>query len=159
MTLITFSLAMNCKESDLWFNAMKDEINYMAMNGVWDPVILPNRAKTIGCKMVYKTKKDSLGNIEIYKAILLAKGFTQKEGIDYKETFSPISKKDSFRIILALVAHFDFELQQMDVKIAFLNGELEEEVYMKQPEGFSSSQGEHLVCKLKKSIYGLKQAS
>ena len=90
---------------------------------------------------------------------LVAKGFTQKEGIDYKETFSPISKKDSIRIILALVAHFDLELQQMDVKTAFLNGDLEDEVYMKQPEGFSSREGEHLVFKLKKSMYGLKQAS
>ena len=109
--------------------------------------------------MVYKTKKNSLGNIERYKARLVAKEFTQKEGIDYTETFSLVSKKDSLHIILALVTHFDFELQQMDVKTTFLNGELEEEVYMKQPEGFSSCKGEHLVCKLKKSIYGLKQAS
>ena len=94
-----------------------------------------------------------MGNIERYKARLVAKGFTQKEGIDYKDTFSLVSKKDSLRIILALVAHFDFELQQMDVKTAFLNGKLEEEVYMKQHKGFSFSQGEHLVCKLKKSIY------
>ena len=133
-------------------------MNSMATNGVWDLVILPNGAKTIGCKWVYKIKKDSLGNIERYKARLVAKGFTQKKGIDYKEIFSPVSKKDSLHIILALVAHFDFELQQMDVKITFLNRELEEEVYMKQPKGFSSSQGE-LVYKLKKSIYGLKQAS
>ena len=100
-----------------------------------------------------------MGNIERYKTRLVAKGFTQKEGIDYKETFSPVSKKDSLRIIMTLVAHFDLELQKMDVKTAFLNGNLEEEVYMKQPEGFSCSSGEHLVCKLKKSIYGLKQAS
>ena len=100
-----------------------------------------------------------MGNIEIYKARLVAKGFTQKKEIDYKETFSPVSKKDSLHTILALVAYFDFEVQQMDVKTTFLNGELEEEVHMKQLEGFSSSQGEHLVCKLKKSIYGLKQAS
>lgn len=100
-----------------------------------------------------------MGNIERYKARLVAKGFTQKEGIDYTETFSPVSKKDSLCVIMALVAHFDLELQQMDVKTAFLNGDLEEEVYMKQPEGFPSSDGEQLVCKLKKSLYGLKQAS
>ena len=155
----SFSQAMNCKELELWYNAMKEEMNSMKSNGVWDLVELPNGVKAIGCKWVFKTKKDSLGNIERYKARLVAKGFTQKEGIDYTETFSPVSKKDSLRIILALVAHFDLELQQMDVKTAFLNGDLEEEVYMKQPEGFPSSDGEHLVCKLKKSIYGLKQAS
>ncbi|RVW72857.1 Retrovirus-related Pol polyprotein from transposon TNT 1-94 [Vitis vinifera] len=124
----SFSQAMNCKESELWYNAMKDEMSSMKCNDVWDLVELPNGAKTIGCKWVFKTKKDSLGNIERYKAKLVAKGFTQKEGIDYTETFSPVSKKDSLRIILALVAHFDLELQQMDVKTAFLNGELEEEV-------------------------------
>ncbi|KAK9113689.1 hypothetical protein Syun_020486 [Stephania yunnanensis] len=129
----TFSQAMNCAESELWYDAMNDEMNSMSSNDVWDLVELPKGAKAIGCKWIFKTKKDSLGNIERYKARLVAKGFTQKEGIDYKETFSPVSKKDSLRIILALVAHFDFELQQMDVKTAFLNGQLEEEVYMKQP--------------------------
>lgn len=138
---------------------MKDEMDSMASNGVWDLIELPNGVKAIGCKWVYKLKRDSLGNIERYKARLVAKGFTQKEGIDYKETFSPVSKKDSFRIIMALVAHFNLELHQMDVKTAFLNGDLEEEVYMKQPEGFFSSKGEQLVCKLKESIYGLKQVS
>ncbi|KAL5824162.1 hypothetical protein ACOSQ3_020225 [Xanthoceras sorbifolium] len=155
----SFSQAMSCKESKLWYNAMIDEMSSMKSNKVWDLVELPNGAKAIGCKWVFKTKKDSLGNIERYKARLVAKGFTQKEGIDYTETFSPVSKKDSLRVILALVAQFDFELQQMDVKTAFLNGDLEDEVYMKQPEGFPSSDGEQLVCKLKKSIYGLKQAS
>ncbi|KAL6315561.1 hypothetical protein AAG906_000865 [Vitis piasezkii] len=154
-----FSQAISCKESNLWYDAMKDEMNSMASNGVWNLVKLLDGAKVIGCKWVFKTKKDSLGNIERYKARLVAKGFTQNEGIDYKETFSLVSKKDSLRIIMTLVAHFDLELQQMDVKMTFLNGNLEKEVYMKQPEGFSSSGGEHLVCKLKKSIYGLKQAS
>ncbi|RVW50569.1 Retrovirus-related Pol polyprotein from transposon TNT 1-94 [Vitis vinifera] len=132
----SFSQAMSCKESELWYNAMKDEMSSMRCNDVWDLVELLNGVKTIGCKWVFKTKKDSSGNIERYKARLVAKGFTQKEGIDYTETFSPVSKKDSLRIILALVAHFDLELQQMDVKTTFLNGELDEEVYMKQPEGF-----------------------
>ena len=86
----------------------------------------------------------------------MAKDFTQKWGIDYKETFSPVSKKDSLRIIMALVAHYDLELHQMDVKTAFLNGSLEEEVYIDQLEGFSIEGKEHLACKLKKSIYGLK---
>ena len=99
---------------------------------------MPQGAKAIGCKWVYKTKRDSLGNIERYKARLVAKGFTQKEGIDYKDSFSLVSKKYSLHIILALVAHFDLELQQMDVKKAFLNGDLEDEVYMKQPDDFSS---------------------
>ena len=109
--------------------------------------------------MGLQDKERFIGQHWKYKARLVAKGFTQKEGIDYQETFSPISKKDSLRVIMTLVAHFDLELQKMDVKTKFLNGNLEEEVYMKQPEGFSSNGGEHLVCKLKKSIYGLKQAS
>ena len=145
---------MSCKESKLWYNAMKDEMSSMRCNDVWNLVELPYGAKVIGCKWVFKTKKDSLGNIERCKARLVAKRFTQKEGIDYTKTFSPVSKKDSLRIILALVAHFNLELQQMDVTTTFLNGKPDDEVYMKQPEGFPSSDGEQLVCKLKKSIYG-----
>jgi hypothetical protein len=155
----SFSQAMSCKESELWYDAMKEEMNSIKSNEVWDLVELPNGAKAIGCKWVFKTKKDSLGNIERYKARLVAKGFTHKKGIDYTETFSPVSKKDSLHVIMALVAHFDLELQQMDVKMTFLNRDLEEEVYMKQPKGFPSSDGEQLVCKLKKSLYNLKQAS
>ena len=84
----------------------------MASNEVWNLVEFPDGAKAIRCKWVFKTKKDSLGNIERYKARLIAKGFTQNEGIDYKETFSPVSKKDSLRIIMTLVAHFDLELNK-----------------------------------------------
>ena len=155
----TFSQAMSSKESNSWYSAMKEEMNSMASNRVWDFVEFPDGIKAIGFKWVFKTKTDSLGNIERHKARLVAKGFNQREGIDYTETFSLVSKKDSLWIIMALVAYFDFDLHQMDVRMTFLNGNLEEEVYMKQPEGFSSSEGEHLVCKLKKSIYGLKQAS
>jgi len=107
----SFSQAMSYKETELWYNAMKEEMNSMKSNQVWDLVELPNGVKSIGCKWVFKTNKDSLGNIERYKARLVAKGFTQKEGVDYTETFSPVSKKDSLRIILVLVAHFDLELQ------------------------------------------------
>ena len=85
------------------------------------------------------------------------KGFTQREGIDYNETFSPVSCKDSFRIIMALVAHYDLELHQMDVKTAFLNGDLEENVYMAQPKGFVMEEKERMRCRIKETIYGLKQ--
>ena len=111
------------------------------------------------CKWVYKTKLDSQGNIERYKARLVAKGFTQREVIDYNETFSPVSCKDSFRIIMALVAHYDLELHQMDVKTTFLNEDLEENVYIAQPNGFVMEGKERMGCRLNKSIYRLKQAS
>ncbi|KAL0429751.1 UNVERIFIED_CONTAM: Retrovirus-related Pol polyprotein from transposon TNT 1-94 [Sesamum radiatum] len=119
--LETFSQAMISRESNLWYDAMKEEMNSMAFNEVWDLVELPDGFKAIGCKWVFETKKDSLGNIERHKARLVAKGFTQREGIDYTETFSPVSKKDSLRTVMALVAHFDMNLHQMDVKTAFLN--------------------------------------
>ncbi|WJZ90859.1 hypothetical protein VitviT2T_009976 [Vitis vinifera] len=109
---------------------MKEELKSMKDNDVWDLVELPKGIKTIGCKWIFKTKHDSKGNVKRYKARLVAKGYTQKKGIDYKETFSPISKKDSLRIAMTLVAHFDLELHQMDIKTAFLNGDLHEEVYM-----------------------------
>ena len=115
---------------------MEDELKSMNKNQVWDLVELPNDCKKVGSKWVFKTKRDSKGNIERYKTRLVAKGFTQKDDIDYKETFSPVSKKDSLRIIMALVAHYDLELHQMDVKTAFLNGNLEEKLYMDQHEGF-----------------------
>ena len=94
----------------------------MNTNGVWNLETLPKGAKTVDCKSVYKTKYDSKGNVERFKARLVAKGFMQREGIDYNETFSLVACKDSFRIIIALVAHYDLELHQMDVKTAFLNG-------------------------------------
>nr|GEW89396.1 putative zinc finger, CCHC-type [Tanacetum cinerariifolium] len=138
---------------------MEDELNLMSKNIVWELAELPKGAKPVGCKWVFKTKLDPNRNIERYKAHLVAKDYTQKEGIDYKETFSFVSRKDSLRIVMALVAHFELELHQMEVKTAFLNGNLHEDVYMAQPQGFKPKGQEHLVCKLKKSIYGLKQAS
>jgi len=152
----TFSLAMSSTELNLWYNAMKDEMDFMASNRVWDLVEFPNGVNAIACRWVFKTKKDSQGNIGRHKAKLVAKWFTQRGGIDYKETFSLVSKKYSLWVIMTLVSHFDLELHQMDVKKLFLNGDLDEEFYMKQLEGFISSDCEHLVYKLNKSIYGLK---
>ena len=156
---LTFSQAISCTNSYHWLQAMKEELSSMDSNHVWEIVDLPSGKRAIGCKWIYKTKLNPDGSEERYKARLVAKGFTQREGIDYYETFAPVSSKDSFRIVMALVAHFNLELHQMDVKTAFLNGELNEEVYMKQPEGFEIKGKEHMVCKLKRSIYGLKQAS
>ncbi|KAJ9562492.1 hypothetical protein OSB04_007652 [Centaurea solstitialis] len=155
----SYNEAIKSEFSDKWIEAMKEELNSMCINDVWELTEFPKFAKVVGNKWVFKTKLDQNGNVERYKARLVAKGFTQKEGVDYKETFSPVSRKESLRIVLALVAHFDLELHQMDVKTAFLNGDLYEDVYMSQPEGFKEEGKEHLVCKLKKSIYGLKQAS
>ncbi|CAD5178822.1 unnamed protein product, partial [Musa acuminata subsp. malaccensis] len=133
---LSFSQAIESNDSEKWYDAMKEELKSMIQNDVWDLVKLPNDCKRVGCKWVFKTKRDSTGNIERYKARLVAKGFSQKEGIDYNETFSPVSKKDSLRIVMALVAHYDLELHQMDMKTTFLNGDLDEEIYMEQPEGF-----------------------
>ena len=118
---ITYEEAVSCPQSELWLNAMRDEIQSMRHNGVWELIELPEGHRPIGCKWVYKTKKDHKGKIEKFKARLVAKGFTQREGVDYEATFSPVSSKDSFRVIMTLVAHFDMELHQMDVKTAFLN--------------------------------------
>ncbi|KAL5563191.1 hypothetical protein UlMin_032938 [Ulmus minor] len=106
-----------------------------------------------------KRKRGADGRVETYKARLVAKGYTQKEGIDYEETFSPVAMLKSIRILLSIGAHLDYEIWQMDVKTAFLNGRLEENIYMIQPEGFIAKGQEHRVCKLQRSIYGLKQAS
>ncbi len=133
---LSFLQAINSGESCKWMDAMKDKIASMKANQVWELVELPEGVKPVQCKWVFKTKRDSKGNVDYYKARLVAKGFTQKEGIDYNETFSPLSKKDSFRIIIALVAHYDLEFHQIDVKTAFLNGNLDEEHYLKQSEGF-----------------------
>ena len=103
----SFEEAMSSDQSLKWLEAMEDEMKSLNANKVWDLEIIPKRVKTVGCKWVYKTKLDSQGNIERYKARLVAKGFVQREGIDYNETFSSVSCKDSFRIIIALVAHYD----------------------------------------------------
>jgi len=132
----SYEEAMRSVYSSKWLEAMKYEMKSMSSNGVWDLEEIPKGAKTVGCKWVYKIKRDSRGNVERFKARLMAKGFTQREGIHYNETFSPVSCKDSFRIIMALVAHYDLELHQMNVKMAFLNGDLNENVYMAQPKGF-----------------------
>ncbi|KAL6334824.1 hypothetical protein AAG906_021792 [Vitis piasezkii] len=136
-----------------WIEDMKDEMKSMKGNGVWDLVGLLEGVKMIGCKRIFKIKRDSKDNIVRYKTRLVVKGFTQKEGIDYKETFSPVSSNDSFRIIMTLVAHCDLELHQMDVKTAFLNGNIDETIYMLQPENFESNDSKQLENTIDQCIY------
>lgn len=118
----SFKHAMSCSESKSWMEAMREELNSMEKNKVWELVDLPNDRKAIGSKWIFKRKLNASGNVEKYKARLVAKGYTQKEGVDFVETFSPVAKFTSIRIIDALTAYFDLELHQMDVKTAFLNG-------------------------------------
>lgn len=131
---INFRQAIQDSNSKKWIEVMKEEYKSMQDNKVWELVPLPEGVKPIGCKWIFKTKRDSNGNVERYKACLITKGYTRKERIDFKETFSLISSKDSFSTIMALVAHYDWELHQMDVKTTFLNGNVDKMIYMMQPE-------------------------
>ena len=153
---INFHQAIQSSDSQKWIDAMNEEYKFMQDNEVCDLVLLLESVKPIGCKWIFETKRDSKGDVDRYKARLVAKGFTQKEVIDFKETFSLVSAKDSFRAVMALVAYFDLDLHHMDVKTAFLNGNIDETIYMVHPENFVSGDPKKMVCKLKKFIYGLK---
>ena len=144
----TYKEAIVSPQTNFWIDAMKDEMTSMSQNKVWSLVDLSDGCRLIGCKSVFKTKRDAKGQIERYKARLGAKGYSQRKGIDFKETFSPMSTKDSLRIIMVIVTHFDLELHRMDVRITFLNGYLVEDVYMFQPIGFKKVGKEHMVYKL-----------
>jgi Reverse transcriptase (RNA-dependent DNA polymerase) len=137
---------------------MKDEMKSLQENDTYELVQLPKGRKALRNKWVFKLKRDGNGELMKYKARLVVKGFGQKQGIDFEEIFSPVVKMTSIRVVLGLVADLDLELEQLDVKIAFLHGDLEEEIYMVQPEGFEVKGKYNMVCKLKKSLYGLKQA-
>ena len=149
----TYKESLSSLEYYQWLKAMNSEMDSMYTNQVWTLIDPP-----IGCKWIFKKKTDMEGNVITYKARLVAKGYRQKQGISYDETFSLVAMLKSIRILLAIVAHYDYEIWKMDVKTALLNGNLTGEVYMTQPEGFISGSGSK-VCKLQRSIYGLKQAS
>lgn len=151
--------AITCDERDKWLVAVEEELLSLGKNSTWKIVTKPQSYKLVGCKWIFKKKPDATreGGIR-YKARLVAKGFSQKEGIDYNEIFSPVVKHCSIRILLALVAKFNLELHQMDVTTAFLHGKLDEDIYMKLPDGVSVEGGENKACKLQRSLYGLKQS-
>ncbi|GKV08051.1 hypothetical protein SLEP1_g19738 [Rubroshorea leprosula] len=141
-----------------WRKAMEEEIKALKQNQTWELVPKPNDVKPVSCKWVYKVKTRPDGKIERYKARLVARGFSQQYGIDYDETFSPVAKINTVRVLLALAASKSWKLWQMDVKNAFLHGEIDREIYMEQPCGFEDKRHSEYVCKLKKALYGLKQA-
>lgn len=145
------------EEAAKWHQAAVDELNALIENGVFEPVRLPDNRKAIGSRWVFKIKQNADGSIERYKARLVAKGYTQRWGYDFDETFSPTPKLAAIRTVLALAAVGDLELWSVDISSAYLNGELKEEVYMEQPEGFHEK-GPDYVWRLMKSLYGLKQA-
>lgn len=140
-----------------WYNAMDEEYQALLRNQTWSLVPLPSQRQAIGCMWVFRIKQNLDGSVHKYKAILVAKGFHKKQGFDFQETFSPVVKPVTVRTVLTLAISQHWHIKQLDVNNAFLNGILEEEVYMQQPPGFESSD-KALVCKLHKTIYGLKQA-
>eukprot|EP00261_Vitis_vinifera_P034034 XP_019075277.1 PREDICTED: uncharacterized protein LOC100267868 isoform X5 [Vitis vinifera] len=140
-----------------WKEVVMEEIRALEKNENWEVMNLPRGKKLVGCKWIFTVKYKTDGTIERYKACLVAKGFTRTYDIDYTETFAPVAKLNTIRVLLSLAANLDWPLRQFDIKNAFLNGELEEEVFMMLPPGFCKEEEETRVCKLKKSLYGLKQ--
>jgi transposase InsO family protein len=155
---LTLRDALQSVDASKWESAMQEEYASLMANGTWELAPLPKDRKSVGCKWVFRTKMDAQGNVVRYKARLVARGFSQVEGVDFHDTFAPVAKFTTIRCMLAIGAAMDLEIHQMDVKTAFLNGELEEDIYMDQPLGFVEEGTQHLVCKLKKSLYGLKQS-
>nr|KYP66486.1 Retrovirus-related Pol polyprotein from transposon TNT 1-94 [Cajanus cajan] len=153
----SFQEVQSHKDKGCWVKAMQEEMDSLKRNNTYELVQLPKGRRVLKNKWVFKLKKDG-DKLVRHKARLVVKGFSQKQGIDFEEIFSPVVKMCSIRVILGLVASMDLELEQLDVKTAFLHGDLDEEIYMEQPEGFEVKGKEDMVCKLKKSLYGLKQA-
>ena len=150
--------AMESPNAKDWQEAADLEYESLLENETWDLVDLPRDRKAVGSRWVFKVKHHSDGRVERYKCRLVAKGYSQLYGADYDETFSPVVRFSSIRTLLSFAVQNNLHVHQMDVVTAFLNGHLEEEIYMEQPEGYVKPGQEHLVCKLKRSIYGLKQS-
>lgn len=140
-----------------WKAAMQNEYDALIKNQIWSPVPLPPHKQAIGCKWVFRIKENPDGTVNKFKARLVAKGFHQRHGFDFNETFSPVVKPITIRIILTIAITHKWPIQQLDVNNAFLNGLLDEEVFVEQPQGFAHTDSS-LVCKLNKALYGLKQA-
>ncbi|MCO5560235.1 hypothetical protein L7F22_013846 [Adiantum nelumboides] len=156
---ISLDEALSGPEASSWRQAMDSEYQSLMANGTWQLVPAPPNRKLVTCKWLIHKKFHADGSVSRYKARLVARGFTQIPGMDYSETFSPVLRITSFRVLIAIAALFGFLLHQMDVRTAFLNGDLQEEIYMSQPDGgYTSLQHPDYVCRLLKALYGLKQS-
>ncbi|GKA43348.1 zinc finger, CCHC-type containing protein, partial [Tanacetum coccineum] len=155
----TYNEAMQSRDATFWKEAIDNKIGSMMENNTWVLSDLPPGCRPLGCKWIFKRKMKVDGTIDKFKARLVIQGFRQKERIDYIDTYALVARITTIRFLLALVAIHNLVIHQMDVKRAFLNGDLKEEMYMKQLEGFVMPGNEHKVCKLVKSLYGLKQVS
>jgi hypothetical protein len=152
----TIEEAYSSLDVDFWKEAIRSEMDSIVSNETWEVVERPYGCKPIGSKWVFKKKLGPDGTIERYKARLVIKGYSQKEGEDFFDTYSPVARLTTIRVLLSLAASHGLIVHQMDVKTAFLNGELDEEIYMEQPAGFVANGQEAMVCKLSKTLYGLK---
>ena len=150
--------ALSSNHSKEWKSAADLEYSSLLENKTWELVKLPEGRRTVGCKWVFRVKYDGEGRVKYFKGRLVAQGYSKRYGIDYDEIFAPVARLSSIRILLAFAVENKMNIHQMDVVSAFLNGELKEEIFMQQPPGYVQSGKEDLVCKLKKSIYGLKQS-
>ena len=155
---ISYREAISGEYKEEWQKAIESELNSLLKNQTWEEAILPPGRKAIKNKWVFKVKENMDGEIIRFKARLVGKGFTQKEGIDYYETFAPVIRHDSLRILFAIINTYDLELIQCDIETAYLYGELEEEIYMEYPEGIEKK-NPNSVLRLKKGLYGLKQSA
>lgn len=151
--LISFEEA---NSEDKWKIVMDEEIKSIEKNKTWELITLPRGCKSIGVKWVYETKRNAQGEVQRYKARLVAKGYKQKAGIDYEEVFAPVARLESSRLLISLAAQKNWKIYQFDIKLAFLNGFLKEEIYVNQPPGYVKKDQENKVYKLKKALYGLK---
>ena len=141
-----------------WKESCDSEMESLQKTKTWDLVPLPKSCKEIGNRWVFRVKENQAREVEQFKARLLAKGFPQKRGTDYDEAFAPVAKFTSIRILFSLAAKYSLSVHQIDVKTAFLNGLLDEDIYMVQPDGHVDEDHPDFVCQLKRSLYGLKQS-
>lgn len=151
--------AVRSSEKMLWKVAMKEEYDSLMQNGTWKLVELPAGRDPIGCKWVFKRKEDSVGKVTRFKARLVAQGFSQRPGVDYDAVFAPVASQNTLRVLFTVAGHKRMNVRHIDVKSAYLHGRLQEDIYMEQPRGFVQPGKEKLVCKLERSLYGLKQAA